>query len=314
MAAIERDNPSPQGRAAQGLRPPGARQGHAGRADRPDLRHRARRRGSDAPRDVLGRVYEYFLGQFAGAEGKRGGEFYTPRSRRARAGRDARALQGPRLRPLLRLGRHVRAVARSSSRRTAAASATSPSTARRSNYTTWRLAKMNLAVRGIDADIRWNNDDSFHKDELRRPEGRLHPRQPALQHLRLGRRAPARGRALEVRHAARGQRQLRLAAAHPPPPGARAAPPASCWPTARCRPTSRGEGEIRKAMIEADAGRLHGRAAGPALLLDADPGLPVVPGPRQVNGKPASCATGAARCCSSTPASWARWSTAPTAS
>jgi len=30
--------------------------------------------------DVLGRVYEYFLGQFAGAEGKRGGEFYTPRS------------------------------------------------------------------------------------------------------------------------------------------------------------------------------------------------------------------------------------------
>ncbi len=31
-------------------------------------------------RDVLGRVYEYFLGQFAGSEGKRGGEFYTPRS------------------------------------------------------------------------------------------------------------------------------------------------------------------------------------------------------------------------------------------
>jgi type I restriction enzyme M protein len=36
-----------------------------------------------------------------------------------------------------------------------------------SNYTTWRLAKMNLAVRGIDADIRWNNEGSFHKDELR---------------------------------------------------------------------------------------------------------------------------------------------------
>ncbi len=29
---------------------------------------------------MLGRVYEYFLGQFAGSEGKRGGEFYTPRS------------------------------------------------------------------------------------------------------------------------------------------------------------------------------------------------------------------------------------------
>jgi type I restriction enzyme M protein len=36
-----------------------------------------------------------------------------------------------------------------------------------SNHTTWRLAKMNLAVRGIDADIRWNNEGSFHKDELR---------------------------------------------------------------------------------------------------------------------------------------------------
>lgn len=34
----------------------------------------------DQARDVLGRVYEYFLGQFAGSEGKRGGEFYTPRS------------------------------------------------------------------------------------------------------------------------------------------------------------------------------------------------------------------------------------------
>jgi type I restriction enzyme M protein len=36
-----------------------------------------------------------------------------------------------------------------------------------SNYTTWRLAKMNLAVRNIDSDIKWNNEGSFHKDELR---------------------------------------------------------------------------------------------------------------------------------------------------
>ena len=36
-----------------------------------------------------------------------------------------------------------------------------------SNYTTWRLCKMNLAVRGIDADIKWNSEGSFHKDELR---------------------------------------------------------------------------------------------------------------------------------------------------
>src|SRR5690606_18066969 len=36
--------------------------------------------GGNKSKDVLGRVYEYFLGQFAGSEGKRGGEFYTPRS------------------------------------------------------------------------------------------------------------------------------------------------------------------------------------------------------------------------------------------
>jgi type I restriction enzyme M protein len=35
------------------------------------------------------------------------------------------------------------------------------------NNTTWRLAKMNMAVRGIDADIRWNNEGSFHKNEFR---------------------------------------------------------------------------------------------------------------------------------------------------
>jgi type I restriction enzyme M protein len=34
----------------------------------------------DRAKDILGRVYEYFLGGFAGSEGKRGGEFYTPRS------------------------------------------------------------------------------------------------------------------------------------------------------------------------------------------------------------------------------------------
>ena len=68
------------------------------------------RAATSRSKDMLGRVYEYFLGKFASAEGKLGGEFYTPRSVVRAAGRDARALQGPRLRPLLRLGRHVRAV------------------------------------------------------------------------------------------------------------------------------------------------------------------------------------------------------------
>ena len=50
---------------------------------------------ADRSRDILGRVYEYFLGGFAGAEGKRGGEFYTPRSVVRLLGRDAGTLQGP---------------------------------------------------------------------------------------------------------------------------------------------------------------------------------------------------------------------------
>ena len=32
------------------------------------------------------------------------------------------------------------------------------------NNTTWKLAKMNMAIRGIEADIRWNNEGSFHRD------------------------------------------------------------------------------------------------------------------------------------------------------
>jgi type I restriction enzyme M protein len=121
---------------------------------------------ADRAKDILGRVYEYFLAQFASAEGKKGGQFYTPAPRRPRARRDAGALQGPRVRPLLRLGRHVRAAARSSSSSTAGASATSASYGQESNYTTWRLANMNLAIRGIGANI-VQNGDSFHADASR---------------------------------------------------------------------------------------------------------------------------------------------------
>jgi hypothetical protein len=76
--------------------------------------HRARHAESRS-KDVLGRVYEYFLSSSPIAEGKGGGEFYTPQSVRKAARRNARAVQGPRLRPLLRLGRHVRVSPRSSS-------------------------------------------------------------------------------------------------------------------------------------------------------------------------------------------------------
>ena len=116
--------------------------------------------------DVLGRVYEYFLGQFAGAEGKRGGEFYTPRSvvrvlvemlepcsgrvYDPCCGSGGMFVQSEKF--VLEHGGRIGDIA---------------IYGQESNYTTWRLAKMNLAVRGIDSDIRWNNEGSFHKDELR---------------------------------------------------------------------------------------------------------------------------------------------------
>jgi type I restriction enzyme M protein len=117
-------------------------------------------------RDVLGRVYEYFLGQFAGSEGKRGGEFYTPRSVvRVMVGM-IEPFKGRVYDPCCGSGgmfvQSERFVGEHGGRVGDIAVY-----GQESNYTTWRLCKMNLAVRGIDADIKWNSEGSFHKDEVR---------------------------------------------------------------------------------------------------------------------------------------------------
>src|SRR3954469_13828609 len=120
----------------------------------------------DKARDTLGRVYEYFLGQFAGAEGKRGGEFYTPRSVVRVLVEMLEPYKGRVYDPCCGSGgmfvQSERFVAEHGGRVDNLAIY-----GQESNYTTWRLAKMNLAVRGIDADVRWNNEGSFHKDELK---------------------------------------------------------------------------------------------------------------------------------------------------
>ena len=79
MVAIERDNPSLKGVLPKDYARPGARQAAPRRAHRPDRQHRPRRARTSRAKDILGRVYEYFLAQFASAEGKKGGQFYTPR-------------------------------------------------------------------------------------------------------------------------------------------------------------------------------------------------------------------------------------------
>ena len=120
---------------------------------------------ADRSRDILGRVYEYFLGGFAGAEGKRGGEFYTPRSVVRLLVEMLEPYKGRVYDPCCGSGgmfvQSEKFVEEHGGRIGDIAIY-----GQESNYTTWRLAKMNLAVRGIDADIRWNNEGSFHNDEL----------------------------------------------------------------------------------------------------------------------------------------------------
>jgi type I restriction enzyme M protein len=121
-------------------------------------------------RDILGRVYEYFLGQFAGAEGKRGGEFYTPRSVVRVLVEMLEPYQGRIYDPCCGSGgmfvQSEKFVQEHGGRIGDIAIY-----GQESNYVTWRLAKMNLAVRGIDSKIFWNNEGSFHKDEFAAQRG-----------------------------------------------------------------------------------------------------------------------------------------------
>lgn len=122
--------------------------------------------GNHKSKDVLGRVYEYFLGRFAGAEGKGGGEFYTPRSVVRTLVEMLEPYQGRIYDPCCGSG-GMFVQSESFVREHGGRIGDIAVYGQESNYVTWRLAKMNLAVRGIDSDIRWNNEGSFHKDELR---------------------------------------------------------------------------------------------------------------------------------------------------
>ncbi len=116
-------------------------------------------------KDLLGRAYEYFIGQFAGAEGRRGGEFYTPRSVVQTIVEMLEPYQGRVYDPCCGSGgmfvQSEKFIEDHQGRRADIAIY-----GQERNHTTWRLCRMNLAVRGIDADIRWNNEGSFLRDEF----------------------------------------------------------------------------------------------------------------------------------------------------
>ncbi len=113
--------------------------------------------------DVIGRVYEYFLGRFANAEGKAGGEFYTPRSLVRLLVEMIEPYKGRVFDPCCGSGGmfvQSEAFVLAHGGRIGDVSIYG----QESNHTTWRLAMMNLAIRGIEADITWNEGGSFLQD------------------------------------------------------------------------------------------------------------------------------------------------------
>jgi type I restriction enzyme M protein len=114
-------------------------------------------------KDVLGRVYEYFLGKFASAEGKGGGEFYTPQCVVQVLVAMLEPYKGRVFDPCCGSG----GMFVSSEKFVEEHGGRVGDIAvygQESNYTTWKLARMNLAIRGIDANLGPRNADSFRQD------------------------------------------------------------------------------------------------------------------------------------------------------
>ncbi|MBI2639545.1 MAG: N-6 DNA methylase [Candidatus Sungbacteria bacterium] len=118
----------------------------------------------DREKDILGRIYEYFLGQFASSEGKRGGEFFTARSivnllveilepyENARVLDPACGSGGM----FVSMGEYLRKHGQDPSKLAV--------NGQESNQTTLRLAKMNLAIRGLSGKIELGN--SYYQDKF----------------------------------------------------------------------------------------------------------------------------------------------------
>ena len=221
MTAIERDNPSVNGVLPKDYARPALDKTRLGQVV--DVVSNIKVGGADArATDVLGNVYEYFLEQFAIAEGRKGGEFYTPRSVVRLLVAMLRPYRGRVYDPCCgSSGMFVQSVefirAHASGNGNAGKAKGDISIyGQESNYTTWRMAKMNLAIRGIEGQI--EHGDSFRND--RHPDLRADYilANPPFNVSDWGGDRLRDDRRWAVRRAAGGQRQLRLGAALPAPP------------------------------------------------------------------------------------------------
>ena len=160
MTAVEKDNPSLKGVLPKDYARPGLDKQRLAQIINlvSDI---ALGSAADRSKDTLGRVYEYFLARFASAEGKSGGQFYTP-SHVVRVLVEMLApYKGRVYDPCCGSGGMF---VQSEKFIEAHAGKLGDISiyGQESNYTTWRLAKMNLAIRGIDAQIA--HGDTFHDD------------------------------------------------------------------------------------------------------------------------------------------------------
>ena len=167
MTAIERDNPALKDVLSKDYARPALDKARLGQVV--DLVSNIRVGGAEArATDVLGSVYEYFLEQFALAEGRKGGEFYTPRSVVRLLVEMLEPYQGRVYDPCCgSSGMFVQSMefidAHTSGNGNGGNAREKISIyGQESNYTTWRMARMNLAIRGIEGQI--EHGDSFHND------------------------------------------------------------------------------------------------------------------------------------------------------
>ena len=167
MTGIERDNPALKDVLPKDYARPGLDKLRLGQLI--DLISNIRVGDEESrSKDVLGRVYEYFLSQFASAEGKQGGEFYTPRCvvkllvemiepYRGRVYDPCCGSSGMFVQSVEFIRAHAKGNGNGGKAR-----ADISIYGQESNYTTWKLAKMNLAIRGIDGQIA--HGDTFLND------------------------------------------------------------------------------------------------------------------------------------------------------
>ncbi len=170
MHAIERDNPKLKGKlprdyARRGISP----ERLGGLIDQ--IASIAIGTDEAKAKDVLGRVYEYFLGKFAAAEGKLGGEFFTPSSVVRLLVEMIEPYEGRVYDPCCGSGgmfvqsvRFVESHASGNGNGESKAKRDISIFGQESNPTTWRLAHMNLAIRGIEANLGEQPADSFVRD------------------------------------------------------------------------------------------------------------------------------------------------------